>query len=525
MKKWEENSSINLDFLKEDTEETKNVKKPLKIIVADDDQEVHSITKMILRDFTFEGHSLEFIDTYSGAETKEALMQHPDTAIIFLDVVMERNHSGLEVVEYLRKTLCNNLTRIVLRTGQPGEAPEDSVIREYDINDYRLKTEMTVQRLTTTLYTALRNYRDLRKIDKNRKGLEKIIKASSNLFKHNSMDDFFNGILNQLSSFYTEETDLLFIREKSPIEEDAHIGGIVTLEQMNRPTIVAASGKYAKFIGKSVGEVEELKNVFQWMNTHTNSLQEINYLPNGFIIKKSGKNQLNNYIFIEGDKSLYDFELVNLFLTNYSVALDNYILNSLISNTQKEIIITLGEVVEKHFDETGGHIRRVSEMMYRFALLNHFSYSECEMIKVASTMHDVGKIAIPDAILKKPGKLTTEEFEIVKKHVTIGYQILSKSDLDILKLAAEIALHHHEKYDGKGYPAGLKGREIPLSARMMAIVDVFDAMTHKRVYKDAISIEETIAFLRANKNHHFDPNLVEMFVTNVDEILEGLENT
>lgn len=523
MKKWDENS-LNLDFLTDEQKVVTPKLKTMKIIIADDDVEVHSITKMILRDFQFEGYGLEFIDTYSGEETKEALAMYPDTAIIFLDVVMEKNHSGLEVVDYLRKTLKNEMTRIILRTGQPGEAPEEKVIREYDINDYRLKTEMTVQRLTTTLYNALRNYRDLKKIDRSKKGLEKIIKASSNLFKHSSMEDFFNGILSQLSSFYTEETDVLFIREHRFNEAYNLVGGVVTIDQMDKPTIMAATGKYSPYIGKSISEVEELTDVYKWMNAHNSSPQEIHYLKNGFIIKKNGKKRLNNYIYIEGDPNAYDFELINLFLTNYSVALDNFVLNSMISNTQKEIIITLGEVVEKHFDDTGGHIRRVSEIMYRFAQLCHFSFSECEMYKVASTMHDVGKIAIPDAILKKPGRLTPEEFEVIKSHTIIGHQILSKSNLDILKIAADIALNHHEKYDGSGYPYGLKGREIPISARMMAIVDVFDAMTHKRVYKEADSIESTLSMMLENSSTHFDPNLLELFVHNIDEILDGLED-
>ena len=126
----------------------------------------------------------------------------------------------------------------------------------------------------------------------------------------------------------------------------------------------------------------------------------------------------------------------------------------MISTTQKEIIITLGEVVEKHFDENSGHVKRISEMMYNMALHMNFSYSECEVLKVASTMHDIGKIAIPDNILKKPGRLTPDEFEIIKEHAAIGHKILSKSDLEILKIAAEIALNHHEKWNGSGYQIG-----------------------------------------------------------------------
>ena len=183
------------------------------------------------------------------------------------------------------------------------------------------------------------------------------------------------------------------------------------------------------------------------------------------------------------------------------------------------MIIALGDTLESHFKETGNHVKRISEMMYRFCMLNGGTLPESEMLKSASSMHDLGKIAIPDAILKKPGKLTEEEFEIIKSHTVHGYNILSKSNVHILKVAAEIAFYHHEKFDGSGYPNRRKGEEIPLYARMMAIVDVFDAMTHKRVYKDAYSIEDTLDYIVRNKGTHFDPALVDLFVENLDKII------
>lgn len=485
-----------------------------KILIADDDEEVHTITKMILNDFEFDGKKLSFLDTYSGAETKQVLEKEKDIAVIFLDVVMEEHHSGLEVIEYLRNTLNNRMTRIVLRTGQPGEAPEEQIIKDFDINDYRLKTEMTVKRLYTTLYSALRGYRDLHKIDKHRKGLEKIIQTSANLFQHNSLTDFLTSILSQLSEFYKNGPEMIYFRD----EHKHSVGGFVTLDTKDVPTIVAATGKYEKYIGKDLHDIDELKNITIHMQSNFEKGTNIDYIGNGFIIKNSGNNHLNNYIFIEGHEDIFDFDLINLFLTNYSVALDNYILSNMISSTQKEIIVTLGEVVEKHFDETSGHVKRISEMMYNMALHMNFSYSECEALKVASTMHDVGKIAIPDNILKKPGKLTPDEFDLMKEHALIGYKILSKSDLEILKTAAEIALNHHERWDGSGYPNGLAGQNIPLNSRMLAIIDVFDAMTHKRVYKSASHVEEAIDYIETQKGRHFDPKLVGLFIEHFEDI-------
>lgn len=509
MHKW--NDDIKLDFLKDDEYVPGEISGYYKVIIADDDDEVHAVTKMILKDFVFEGKGLKFIDAYSGEETINLLKENPDTAVLFLDVVMETKHTGLEVASYLRNELKNNITRIVLRTGQPGEAPEETVIREYDINDYRLKTEMTVKRLFTTIYTALRGYRDLVRIQKHKMGLEKIIETSANLFQHNTLNAFLTSILAQLAGFYNDDSDMIYLRSGD---------GFVTLDHKEVPVIVAATGKYSDYIGKDIFEIKTLGPICEALEEKSNLGTQIKVLEQGFLIKCNSPNHMKNYIFIDGTHEHYDFELIKLFLSNYSVALDNFILNNMISSTQKEIIITLAEVVESHFEETGGHIKRICEMMYRFALHLNLSFSEAEILKVASTMHDVGKVALPGAILKKKGPLTEDEFDVIKTHPLIGYQILSRSGLEILKVAAEIAFRHHEKYDGSGYPSGLKGREIPFNARMLAIVDVFDAMTHKRVYKEASTLDEAVSYLLSQKDKHFDPYLVGVFVENLEDIMK-----
>lgn len=509
---------FEIDFLDENDEEDTYNYGYYKVVIADDDEEVHHMTKIILKDFVFDGYKLTLIDTYSGAETIKVLEENPDTAILFLDVVMEKSQSGLEVVKALRDDLNNKLTRIILRTGQPGEAPEDEVIKNYDINDYRLKTELTIQRLNTTLYAALRNYRDLVHLDNHRMGLEKIIEASGKLFKNNSFNDFLTSILNEVSNFYRHNTELLYIRHDNNEIKESN-SGFVSVSTSNRPMIVAATGKYLPFVNQEIESIPELNFINRWMHRPEKNDEKIEYIENGFIIKSEASAEFTNYIFIEGNKDLYDFSLINLFLTNYAYALDNYILRNIVSSTQEEMIFALGEVVESHFEETSGHVRRISNMMYKFCLLNNFSYAESEVMKIASTMHDVGKIGIPDSILKKPGALTDEEFEAIKKHTAIGYKIMSKSQLGTLQLASEIAVNHHEKFDGSGYPAGKKGLDIPLNARILAIIDVYDAMTHKRCYKDALPQEDALAYLAEQRGKHFDPNLIDIFLNNLDEII------
>lgn len=503
-----------MDFLADESTEEEKLEEHYKIIIADDDEEIHRVTKVILKYFQFEGKGLDFIDTYSGEETKLALQENPDTAIIFLDVVMEETDSGLKVVRYLREELNNKLTRIVLRTGQPGEAPEEEVIRVYDINDYRLKTELTVKRLHTTLYSSLRNYRDLQTLEKNKKGLEKIIKASASLFEHNTLDEFLTTILQELSHFNYDPLEMLYIREENNVLKD----GMVILEQSSQNKIIAATGKFQHLLNQEIETIGELNHINKWINNRSENDDMIHQVNGGFIIESRGKSHSNNFIYIEGKQEALDFQLINLFLSNFSIALDNYILNNMLQATQKEIVFALAETVESHFEETGSHIKRISEMMYQFAIVNRYSYGESELIKLASTMHDLGKIAIPDRILKKPGKLTPEEYEVMKTHTNHGYRILKKPNLPVIKMAAEIALNHHEKFDGSGYPAGKNGLDIPLNARMMAIIDVYDAMTHKRVYKDAVPVEETIAYINSEKGKHFDPELVDLFINNLSVI-------
>ncbi len=193
-------------------------------------------------------------------------------------------------------------------------------------------------------------------------------------------------------------------------------------------------------------------------------------------------------------------------------------LNQEIHDTQKELIYTLGEVTENRSNETGNHIKRVAE--YSAVLAKYSGYEkDIEVIKIASTMHDIGKIAIEDAILKKPGKLTEKEFERMKEHAIIGYNMFKNSNRPILQAAAFIARDHHEKYDGSGYPQGLKGEEIHPFGRIVAIADVFDALGSDRVYKKAWDLEKIYDLFKEERGKHFDPKFIDIFFEHIDEIL------
>jgi response regulator RpfG family c-di-GMP phosphodiesterase len=191
-----------------------------------------------------------------------------------------------------------------------------------------------------------------------------------------------------------------------------------------------------------------------------------------------------------------------------------------IVQTQIEIIFTMGAVGESRSKETGNHVKRVAAYSKALALHSGLSLEEAERLKQASPMHDIGKIGIPDSILNKPGKLTFEEYEIMKTHAQLGYDMLKYSERPLLKAAAIVAHEHHEKYDGSGYPRGLKGENIHIFGRITALADVFDALGSDRVYKKAWDDERLLDLFREQKGAHFDPMLIDIFLNNLDEFYE-----
>ncbi|MDH5600923.1 MAG: HD domain-containing protein, partial [Gammaproteobacteria bacterium] len=189
-------------------------------------------------------------------------------------------------------------------------------------------------------------------------------------------------------------------------------------------------------------------------------------------------------------------------------------------DTRLEVIRRLGRAAEYRDDMTGFHIVRMSRYSQQLAIAAGMSEAEAEMLLNASPMHDIGKIGIPDNVLLKPGKLDADEWKIMQTHVDIGVEILSGSDFELMDMAAEVCQNHHEKWDGSGYPRQLAGDDIPLVGRIVAIADVFDALTTERPYKEAWPVDNAIDFLREQSGKHFDPRLVEVFIEILPEILK-----
>ena len=282
--------------------------------------------------------------------------------------------------------------------------------------------------------------------------------------------------------------------------------------------------KKVDILNKSVTEVLN-KNVADYYNTKDDKLLEdhIRQEYESEISFKDGTSKnlvFYKNIFYENDTIagiigvVFDITERKLFNNRLET------LNKEIMDTQKEILFKLGAVAETRSKETGMHVKRVAEYSKLLATFYGLSQTEIETVKMASPMHDIGKIGIPDEILNKPGKYTPEEFEIMKKHAQIGYEMLKDSNKPLVQASAIIAHQHQEKYDGTGYPQQLKGEEIHIYGRITAVADVFDALGSERVYKKAWKDKDIFTFFKNQSGKHFDPVLIDIFFNNLDKFLK-----
>ncbi|MBE4573151.1 phosphodiesterase [Vibrio navarrensis] len=481
---------------------------PWKVLLVDDDQQMHQITRLALSGFHFQERSLELISAYSGVEARRILQEQQDIAVAFVDVVMETEHAGLELVRFIRETLENRLIRLVLRTGQAGQAPEDVVIKEYEIDDYKEKTELTTQKLKTVLYSMLRSYRDLCLIEEQKQGLSRVIQASAFVQNTTTLQTYASSVLAQLTSLLKLEKSALYcIVKPGPQGEES------------RALTLAATGSYVDFCAKCAFDM--LPDVVaERCQQALLSKQTMNY-GDAFVLYSHDEQGVDSLLYVNLNKNLdeFDLQLLELYMQNIGLTFENLNLMLDIRETSKELVYNLANAVEARSRETGAHVQRVSLFAEKLAQLYGLSEYDSSMIKHASPLHDIGKVAIPDAILHKSGKLDAEEWSEMQRHVEYGVEILSKSKRRLIAVGREIAASHHEKWDGSGYPNRLSGEAIPISGRIVALADVFDALGSKRSYKEPWSDDDILREIIAQKGKHFDPKLVELFLDNISDFI------
>lgn len=503
------------DFLFADDTEEEVVEElsSWKILVVDDEPEVHAVTKLALSDFVFQDKKLEFISAHSGAEAKQIFMEHDDIAVVLLDVVMETDDAGLKVAEFIRNEANNYFTRIILRTGQPGQAPERDVIVNYDINDYKSKTELTAQKLFTVVIATLRSYRDIISIEESRKGLEKIISASADLFSIHSLENFIDGIIQQLSSLLGGTTDAAYITSALAANDGSEVHGTGDISEFVVFTGKSENDKRVKPLEEVVKgkEFEACKKALR--------TREVVYEDDFVVAYCQSNTEPGSLLYLSGiprQLNANDEHLIEIFSKHVQLAFENVLLTKDVEDTQKEILMRIGQAMECQLSG-GRHIQRMTMLCELLAREYGMLKDDIDVIKLAVPLHDIGKLKVPVSILAKPGELTNDEIELVREHANAGYNLLKDSNKPIIKTAALLAKEHHEHWDGTGYPDGLKGNDINIYSRIAAIADVYDALRGTRCYKEPWDVDRVVEKFKAERGKHFDPDLVDVLLANINK--------
>jgi cyclic di-GMP phosphodiesterase len=297
--------------------------------------------------------------------------------------------------------------------------------------------------------------------------------------------------------FYKTKPDLVIIDLHMPIMSGHTLLTNLSNEYPNVPKLVISG----------VGTVDEAIQTFDegswdFISKPISSFKTLTYKLKQ--LEEKASLLLQNKIYKEQFEQLVEKRIVTV--------------QSPIIETQKEIVSRLGDVIEMRSRETGNHVRRVAQIAEFLALEYGLDPTEANILRMAAPLHDIGKAGIPDVILNKNGKLVDDEFEIIKTHTTIGYEMLEGSDLPIIQAAATIALQHHEHWDGSGYPHGLAGEEIHIYGRIACLADIYDVLLQKRKHKESWNRERALEYVKIHSGTFFDPDLVRLFLNNIGKI-------
>lgn len=415
--------------------------------MVDDEPGLHDVTRLVLKRLEFAGRPVRLLSAFSAEEARGIIERTPGIAVAVIDVVMENDRAGLDLIHDIRSRFGRDLTRIILPTGNPGMAPEREVIRHFEIDDYRDKTELTADRLYAEVCTALRAYQSLQRFKETTEHLERIVGAMHTLNRYSDLADFLNLVLDQLVGI-ARGTDSVALFKCA----------LSTPEHPDGPSVVFGTGEFEVCVHRPLTEVAP------------------------------------EALAADVHRALHEpvFELR-----------DEGVLLSVVAPKQERVAIWLA--TRRPLEP---HVARLLDPEH------------ASLIEAAAPLHDIGKVSVPDAVLDKPGRLDEQEMAVMRAHAANGHELLAASSSAMLRLGAVMALTHHERWDGGGYPNRLAGEAIPIEGRIVALADVFDALMSARIYKPPYSFDETCSIIRESAGTHFDPRLVEVFDTNRYRFLE-----
>ncbi|MFZ4527336.1 MAG: bifunctional diguanylate cyclase/phosphodiesterase [Undibacterium curvum] len=477
-----------------------------RIMIIDDDPDVHSATTFALGSLEIQHRPLSFVHAYSAAEAREILQREKDIAIILLDVVMEHEDAGLQLVNYIRKTLQLADVRIILRTGQPGYAPEIDAIRDYDINDYKTKSELTRTKLYTAVTSAIRSYEQICSISASRRGLEMIINASTELMAKHGLQNFASGVLTQITGLLNLDTEGFVCARQNPLGDE---------NTVNDLRIIASTASMSHLVDRSLADLDR-PSVLNLVSRSLGSKQSI-YEADMTALYFNNAEKKDFTLFLEKGLQLNEMDrrLLEVFCGNVSVGLDNVILNSRLHNyafydlltglaNRLKLLQTLNETLSSplkeksalslididHFAETNdalGH-QFGDLLLYAVAqrLFNHFG-TQCQLARVGSdTFALLGDqdLVNPDTILK----LFTTPFQVdhqdVQLSATIGLIKLGDYEGDGSEALKDtnIALKRAKTNQRGGYEYFTRSMGVEIRERVLLMHALRAAFEHERLF-------------------------------------------
>ncbi|HEY1148176.1 MAG TPA: DUF3369 domain-containing protein [Pseudoduganella sp.] len=480
---------------------------PWEILVVDDEEAVHQVTRLVMGDFSFDGRPVHFTHCYSAAEARNVLQRAGQFALILLDVVMETEHAGLDLVRYIREELGDALVRIVLRTGQPGQAPQAVVLRGYDINDYREKTELTHARLSAVFYAGLRAWRDLMRLERARAGLRRSIDAITQVCDADNLRQFGSAVLEQAAAVLGAEGQGVCA---------SRLNAYAAAQQIGRLQVLAATSAYAGLAPQE--SLDHLPPAVREAFTRCMIEQRDHYGDTWYACYYRTREGNECFLYMDFAQPVAEEqrELLALFAANVAITYEKLLQREELSATQSALVAIMGEAIETRSAAAGGHVERVGEIAAMLGEELDMPPAAVRQLRQAAPLHDIGHAGVPDAILLHPGALDAAQWERMRLHCDIGADMLSRSNQPVLQLAARIAREHHERWDGKGYPRRLGGAQICLPARITALADFVDAMASPRPWRGPHTLDEALQAVADDQGRRFDPALASLLLSRGD---------
>lgn len=482
-----------------------NVRPAWKVLIVDDEEDVHSLFRTIFSASTMEGRGLLFLSAYSARQAKETLLEHPDVAIIILDVVMEEKHAGLALVKDIREGIGNKLVRIILHTGQPGEAPESEVIQRYDINDYRIKTDIRRVHLETSLHCCLRSYAALQRLADLNRGLEQIVGSVSPILAEQGNPHF--------------PSTLLTVAKSVLAPQMAVNNAINVLVSPTDIRVCAATGRFSSAAGFRPAHDLPADIYARLDAQRTVPLGLAVSNADAYVIRLPAGRDKSYLLYLQRDPSAPPLprEIERTFETVLLACAQSAAHRADAEAVRDEIVSRLAGALEARVEEESyEHVRRIAEISCVLAAALRWPPDEIKTLRLAAPLHDFGMLSVSDEVLRKSAPLTADEEALVRQHTVQGASLLSTSTWAELRLATTIAMSHHENWDGTGYPLGTSGEAIPAAGRIVRVADVWDSLGSHRPFRPALSTADAITHMQAHAGTHFDPQVVDALLLNLD---------